>query len=456
MLTLEPTAETIPLPPSRTAIVCLTAVVLGLAFYLTEHEWLKCLEEPPSSAAEMEDMAAVLQDSRWGGKIAFSSIAALGVLLLIQKAKRPIHVGGPLHWLVFSYVLWCAASVAWSDEPMRSCRGVVVLAFCLLGALGISRALTTRDLCLLALLNTIAYAALGIFNEAVLGQFQPWAAGYRFMGTTHANVQGDYCAIIVLAAVCLAGGAAGRRWPLIALGAAGAGLLLLTRSRTAVAALAIALLAIWWRRGSFERNRLVLCALAGVACVVALMVALSGSDLQQTLSDILLLGRQEEAGTLTGRVPIWTTLLPYVAQHPWIGHGYSGFWTPETFCNVAEGCEIAVAQAHSAFVETLLGVGLIGALPLLLAVALAVRRAASRYGQTNDAGDCFVLGLIVFGVVNGALESGFVQPFFLSFVAACCLMRLAAWPDSLAREPIRPKRLSHDASATHRNDGHEA
>ncbi len=143
------------------------------------------------------------------------------------------------------------------------------------------------------------------------------------------------------------------------------------------------------------------------------------------MTDAVLLGRTEDAGSLSGRVPLWGELLSYAGQRPLLGYGYDTFWTTPHIEEVSDVAEWAIHTGHSAYVDTLLGVGLVGAGLLVLMVAVAAFRAAARYAATADAGAGFVFGLLVFGLVNATMESGFVQPAFVPFLAACGVGRMA-------------------------------
>jgi O-antigen ligase len=88
-------------------------------------------------------------------------------------------------------------------------------------------------------------------------------------------------------------------------------------------------------------------------------------DYGDTLFDIFARNRPQNLGTLSGRVGWWEVALETWSAHPWTGWGYG-----------AGGRFVALASmgrtsssVHSGYIETLVGVGIVGAVGLLYALA---------------------------------------------------------------------------------------
>lgn len=411
-------------------MLALAVLVLGVAFFLTEHDWGRSRLEAFSLSAEQ------LEDATGGGsawrQLAFSLVAAMGLFFLLRRGGRRCRFDDPLAWLLILYVAWCATSVAWSIDALLTAKRVVVLAFCLLGALGLARQLSPRQLCLLTTAILTAYCVLGLGAEMALGTFRPWSREYRFGGTVHPNTQGVYCAALCLAAAALAGRWGRQSLPALGLFAVAAVLLVLTRSRTACVGLAFAL-AVVALVGFSPKARLVT-AVAGtwVFCTAVFATALCGMDPQKQMTNVILLGRTEHVASLNGRIPLWNELLPYVRQRPLQGYGYDGFWNAHHIEDLSEISQWAIHVAHSMYLDVLLSVGLIGAGLLLLAGALGAYRHARQYLIAGDSSSGFFFGLLVFGAVTGVLESGFIQPMFVPMVAACGLAQAAFGREEVA------------------------
>jgi O-antigen ligase len=84
-----------------------------------------------------------------------------------------------------------------------------------------------------------------------------------------------------------------------------------------------------------------------------------------------------------------------------------------------------IHEAHSAYFEAMLNVGMVGAIALLSGVLIATWRARQRYLTTRETGYDFLFALFVFALINSLTESGMVMPMFVPFLAGCGLARLA-------------------------------
>jgi len=91
----------------------------------------------------------------------------------------------------------------------------------------------------------------------------------------------------------------------------------------------------------------------GVVSIVVLILSWVGKD---ALFDLL--GR---SASLTGRVPLWMALIPFIKLRLWFGFGFGEvFWFSEyleVFWKIAPW---KAALAHSGFIETILGTGIVG------------------------------------------------------------------------------------------------
>ena len=161
--------------------------------------------------------------------------------------------------------------------------------------------------------------------------------------------------------------------------------------------------------------------------MLMLATTLVGMDLKDQAANALLMGRGEDTESLSGRIPLWTELLNYVEDRPWTGYGFNSFWDAAHIEDVSEVAEWAINSAHCGYLDTVLGVGLIGGGLLAVCVVAALGHAGARCLKRGDSGDMFLLGLLVFGLVNAAMESSFAQPGFIPFLATCGIARIAYW-----------------------------
>jgi O-antigen ligase len=404
-------------------LAALVAVVLGGAFFAIEHN----LHESAHllDGATVEELQEGVETGNVTRQLAFLSVGALGLVLVCRRGGRRLALADPLTLTLLLLAAWSAMSIAWADDRFLTFKRVVELGCCLAAALGLARQASLRDLHHTTIAILLVYAVIGLTAEGALGTFQPWSENYRFAGTMHPNAQGLYLAALILGVVVLLDADRDNRlW--IALAAVAAALLLLTRSRSAVFGLVTAFAALGLLKMSGKARALAAAVAAGLAAAAVLAWAAWGPSLASPVSDALLLGRTEDAETLSGRLPLWTELLDYVRQRPWTGYGYDSFWTPPHIEAVSEACEWTIQVAHSAYLETLLSLGLIGVALLLVSVALSLHRLAACWLSSGDNAYAFFFALLVLGLVKGILESGFAELMFISVVAKCGVFQVAA------------------------------
>jgi len=445
MIQTQPTAAELDAPSAARPLLLILVVLLGSIFFAAGHQWNVSLSETFSAAAD--EAGQIVAGGDTVRRVAFSAIAIIGLCLLACKAPTtrglsrfsrsengtvPFQKRQPwLGILVIAYLSWCLLSVIWAVHPSLTITRLAVLVFCCLGALGVARQLSAREICLLAVAISAAYVAVGVCTEVALGTFRPFSVDYRFAGTLHPNAQGAVCAVLCLGSFCLAVESPRRRAWLIALFVAGLAMLFITRSRTSLAALTAAMLALLTLRGSWRTRAIIGIALPWVLCACVLVILLFSIPAGEKLTGAVLMGRQDEAFLLSGRMPLWAELMPYVRDNLMLGHGYDGFWTSKNVQDISSIFDWTIPDAHSAYLDMVLGVGLIGAMLGLLVLACGVWMSAAQYKATGNVGYEFIFSLLVYGMLASLLESSFVlMTSFVSFMAACGLAHLAFYPES--------------------------
>ena len=433
MHSISVTAETYPLQTNRAVIVCLTIVVLTAAFYGVEHrnDQVSNSETFTNTAEEVVDKLAEGDMVR---RIAIPALGLFGVLMLLRRDGSPLDIRSQLGWLLCGFLAWCAASVLWSVDPPMTVRHFVVLVLCTIGAAGVARQVTMRELCLITLVVTTILVMNSVRTEIVLGTFRPLSPQYRFSGTLHPNVQAPYCATMALAAACLASRAKRGRVLLWVLCLTAVVLLLLTKSRTATAAFLVGLLLYVAFDASWPKRLLGGLAIIWAGSTLVWLCLLSGWDIERKIVDVALIGRQEEADSLAGRIPLWSTLMPHVQEHLLLGHGYQTFWNPRRIEKFSQTFQFALSDGHSAYLDMALDLGLIGAGLCLVSIWVGIRLAADRYRASGDIGCSFLFALLACRSVNALMESNFAAPTsFVPFVMICGLAQLAFFhrPDDL-------------------------
>lgn len=178
--------------------------------------------------------------------------------------------------------------------------------------------------------------------------------------------------LAVFIAEWMIAGRGARLVPSLSIGLAVASLLA-TKSATAVVAGLIALVfvgaVLLVRRAADGRPRM----LTRVAITGAAALAVGGAVVLRGPL-LALLGR---SGDLTGRVDIWATVLETAWQRPIAGHGWIGYWMPwiEPFDTLVYQHGVRQLQAHSAWVDVMLQLGVIGVIVFATLIVTTVWRA---------------------------------------------------------------------------------
>lgn len=437
-------------PATASHLLWLVVIVVGAAFYMTEHLWTKSLLE--SYAFETKTLEDAVNSGSRTRQVGFLSLAGLGVFLLMHPRGQRISLADPLAWALIAFCAWSLASVAWSVALGITVRRVFVLLCCVVAAAGVARHFGPRRLATATLLVAGTLTCIGVAAELSLGTFRPWVPGYRFGGTLHPNTQACYCALAMLAAWALADRPEHRRW-LLGAAVVFAVLLLLTKSRTCGAAALFAVGVAWavsnWNLGKLAG--LTLLAAAGSACL--LLINLAGGDVVDELLSIVLMGRQEQAASLSGRLPLWGELLHYSSARPLLGYGYDTFWNDQRIADISDRLEWAIPSGHSSYIDVLLGTGLVGLALAVFAVAGGLLHAVRRFRATGRPTDGFTFTMLVFAALCGLAESTFAQPMLVTFIAGCGLVRLALVPsESIGSHGCRAPWLLDDFRTTQPQD----
>jgi O-antigen ligase len=316
-------------------------------------------------------------------------------------------------------------SFVWADDPGMCLRRLLTLLCGVIAAAGVARAHSLRELSWLAVWILGSLAIVGMLTEISLGTFKPWAADYRFAGTVHPNTQGPALAMLCLAVFTLAQDGSRASLPLWLLFVAGFGLLLLTKSRTTTAAIVVALAAVQFFKTKLTTKIFGITTCAGLGGLALWLLFIFGFDPLIDFRDALLLGRAEDSDTLSGRAFIWPELLTYASSHVWLGYGYESFWTAERIDQISSALGWGLREAHNAYLEIVLWLGVAGLTLLLINVAAGLSASVRQWRLSRDSVLLVPAGMLVFALINAGFESGMVVMSLVPFLLVCMLMRLA-------------------------------
>lgn len=166
--------------------------------------------------------------------------------------------------------------------------------------------------------------------------------------------------------------------------------LLMSISRTSVAALAIAILTASYVRPS--SGKILIAALGGIFLLSFLLLI----DLDWLFSLLSRSGDAAEITSGTGRTSIWPVIIELIGRKPLLGWGFAS--SVQVLSDEADKVGFVVASAHSLVLQILLSVGSIG---LFLFVTMCVVKLYVSYRNNDD----FVIAGLVFIFVIGLSES---------------------------------------------------
>lgn len=306
----------------------------------------------------------------------------------VQQAVLLLSYGGlillPWHWpqiqksFIKGWLLWlvigiAVISVLWSQDPALTLRRSFALLLATLYGLllavrypfaAILRLIgVTMAIIVGTSLLSIAFGA----DWAVMGHPHPGAwQGVMF----HKNALGR---IAVLALIVFGVLAQQTRWPwqigwrVLAISA----LALIVGARSATAlVVTVALITIWMvaygvRSLAKDERRQGVALASSIAIPVGMLVVFYWPEIAD------LLGRDPE---LTGRLPLWSSLLAIGWSQPLLGYGYGAFWLDTSRMMALDVALMRMRfwwaeHAHNGYLDVWLEIGIIGLIPVVFLVA---------------------------------------------------------------------------------------
>jgi O-antigen ligase len=248
--------------------------------------------------------------------------------------------------------------------------------------------------------------------------------GRLTMGSGHPNYLGLICFGFLMSALALQS-----LWMAIGLISVNLFVIVETQSRSALAA-ALLGLAVF---AAFKLNRLgkkrAGLALASIAFVGAVLLLVYFDAVQEGVSSLFFLGDKNRGlGTgFTGRIGAWQETLDLFLENPFFG---VGFRMHERYMTV-------LTSAHNGYLSLLAEVGIVGALPILMLVAILWWR----LGRGAVAGDH--IAMLGFSCVAGYLFVAAFERLFLNMGNPTSILSwifLLIWDRSVdSRSKIREK-----------------
>jgi exopolysaccharide production protein ExoQ len=371
-------------------------------------------------------------------------VAILAMALAFHQAALGAARSAPI---LVALILVVCASALWSIDHGATIRRLLPFVSCTILGMLIGHALSLRGLVLFfgvlgVMLAVTSLLAIGIFPAA--RGAPPWDDTWRG-AFNHKNALGGACAVLlpfVLYSAWIARPA--HRVSFVVGAVILLVLLLVSESRTAQLIGSLALLGLGL--GFLLRHALLTWATLLVSLLLALIALvpfLIASGLAGTFFEAI--GRQP---TISGRVPIWQLVWPWIEERPILGFGYAAFWEPDSrrVFQIANDPTIQYIPfySHNGLIETLLNVGLLGLtllIALLVQAAGAIFRLLARRPYTPDLVPLLIF-LLSFCLVNISEASALQRDDLVWIMLAAVLVRLLSLSQALSRAPSLPPAIA--------------
>jgi O-antigen ligase len=139
-----------------------------------------------------------------------------------------------------------------------------------------------------------------------------------------------------------------------------------------------------------------------------------------------LIGRNE---SLTGRIPLWEAIFPFIQKRFWLGYGFGeAFWKNDIYTQVVWKAIIWEAPyAHNGFIEAFLDTGIVGLVAWILFILqvsyLSVRYFLSEHASPAVIFSAWMAFIVVSNIADNMLGSYEYFTVFLLAIAFAFLIR---------------------------------
>jgi exopolysaccharide production protein ExoQ len=340
-------------------------------------------------------------------------LGTFGMILYGALRKHGMLAIRAIPVLIAMLLLWCLVSALWTDEPAVVARRAVLCAIFVssmllaVDTLGAERTIALWRITIGAII-LCDIASVAIFHNAI---HQPddleagLAGAWRGLHS-HKNMAGSVAASAVVMFFYFA--LESRRRIDIFLCAASFLFLIMTRSKSSLGLLPVAMAAGWVYRVA-ARNSLdrLIAAVAAVLFVLAfgMVVVLEWQVIARFL---------EDPQHFTGRAEIWSAEAAFIKDHPFFGSGFGTFGNTGVrspiYYYVGRGWVSQIGEGHSGYLEMLVTLGGIG---FAIGMSALVIQPFLQFWRAERGADSRLNGMLftlfVFDVLHNFMESDFVQ-----------------------------------------------
>lgn len=296
------------------------------------------------------------------------AIYLVTIALLLLRWKSSL-ITALSHKVVMIFVGFMLVSFLWSVLPDESWRkGLNAFATSLFGVYLAARFTLREQIKYLAIALSLVAIFCLLFTLAMPGSAIEIGvnAGAWRGPLTQKNLLARLMVFTIMANLAAAWQAKSGRW-LPWLGVAlGMALLMLSGSKTGLLVLLVILVLIPLYQAMRLRDTVMIPVL--ITCI--LIGGSVGTFLIGNWEQILLsLGRDP---SLSGRTDLWAGAIAKIAEHPWFGYGFRGFWSADSGApDIWKVVGYKPPHAHNGYLNTALDLGMIGLMLFLLSLGVS-------------------------------------------------------------------------------------
>lgn len=379
-------------------------------------------------------------------------LSGLAIINFMRPGRKPFVVNGPLGWTILFYLSWVMMSVIWAPDTIFTAKRVATIILLWIGALAFAERYSMERIFGLGLFISLATVLIAIGNELRLGTFDPLDENWRLSGMIHAIQIGWNCGLLMLVSVGMTRHTG--KWQgylLKAIFLLAFVSLLLTKSRMALVAAGAGLVVYAFY---YVSNMTKVLGVLAVVIIICLAILVKGDRLWIMIQEASTMGRGgvalEMTGSFSGRTYLWMECLKDLAKNPIFGYGYNSFLGPQNLSRIADRVGWTPNSPHSAYIDTAVGLGVVGITALLSYLFLAFKRAMFLMRRNDDY--VLVLACLTWWVLNAFLEADpITRAVFPNYFCLVLLAKMAFFTpeDRVREERIREVDTGYQYSYTH-------
>ncbi|MFO0388908.1 MAG: O-antigen ligase family protein [Alphaproteobacteria bacterium] len=335
------------------------------------------------------DFQVILKLGIWGMSFAFC------VFYYRLWAKKLLQIDNIFQVLLLLLIVISCFYAPNTLYSLASAFSLIAVLFMLLMS---SSVLTNQELLRQIILGCTLVIAASIavyFINPDFGQMKEWVNGTLVSSGRLSGITGTANACGYIAAMALLALYYYRKhlsrlgisyWLCITINLAG---LLMSNSRTAIAALILSLLIASIITATTAR-------LAGIfLCICIALIALASLDMESVFQMLSRSGDANEIMSGTGRTAIWATVADLISQRPLFGWGYAASNTliPSATADVG----FTANHAHNAFLQVALSIGYVG---LTLFIAMLLVKVYFSFKSREQLNIAFIFFLLIDGLTE--------------------------------------------------------